>query len=163
MPASQAGRRRFDPGRPLHLFSRNSEHLATRPVSRDDRDDSPSPTYHPNSAAAGATDWLPLLAARRARRLPRRGLSNLFEALELEAMFWRARRYGTDGARVWFLFAINPERFAELPAADAGACAGELEGGESTSGLDPSRAESRSRGDEATEVGGNAWRSARIV
>ena len=87
------------------------------------------------------TDWLPLLAASRARRVPRCGLSNFFEALELEAMFVRVRRYGQSGARAWFLFAINPERFAELPAADAGARAGELEGGESTSGLEPSRAE----------------------
>jgi hypothetical protein len=96
--------------------------------------------------------------------LPLRGFSNLFEALELEALFWRVRRYGADGARLWFLFAINPERFAELPAADAGAsCAGELESGESSSGLEPSRVESRDRGDEATEVGGTAWRSARSV
>jgi hypothetical protein len=100
------------------------------------------------------TDWLPVLAASRARREPRRGLSNLFEALELEALFVRVRRYGSVGARAWFLFAINPERFAELPAADAGACAGELEGGASTSGLEPSRAESRDRSDEATGVRG---------
>jgi len=95
--------------------------------------------------------------------LPLRGFSNFFEALELEALFWRVRRYGSDGARLWFLFGINPERFAELPAADAGACAGELEGGESTSGPEPSRAESRDRSDDATGVGGTAWRSARIV
>jgi len=67
----------------------------------------------------------------------------LFEALELEAIFWRVRRYGRDDARVWFLLGINPERFVEPLAADAGACAGKLEGGESTSGLEPSRAESR--------------------
>jgi hypothetical protein len=154
MPASQAGRRRFDPGRPLHSLVCKFEQLAAHRENREDRDGALSPTYHLNSAARSATDWIPALAASRARRLPRRGLSNLFDALGLEALFWRAHRYGADGARLWFLFGINPERFAELPAADAGARAGELEGGESTSGLEPSRAESRSRDDEATEVGG---------
>src|SRR5271167_3543219 len=143
MPASQAGRRRFDPGRPLHSLARKSEQLAARRENRDDRDRLSTPKQHPKSAANSpiSTDWIPVLAASRARRLPRRGLSNLFEAFELEALFWRVRRYGADGARLWFSFGINPERFAELPAADAGACAGELEGGESTSGPEPSRAE----------------------
>lgn len=116
------------------------------------------------------------MAARR-RSLPRvrvelsphfdpktpRGLFNFFEALELEAIFVRVRRYGMDGASVWFLFGINPERFVEPSAADAGACAGELEGGESTSGArNPAARRGRSTGDEATEVRGAAWRSARI-
>ncbi len=50
MPASQAGRRRFDPGRPLHSFSCKSEQLATSSENREHRDESLSPTYHPQSA-----------------------------------------------------------------------------------------------------------------
>ena len=50
MPASQAGRRRFDPGRPLHPFTCKSERLEESREDRDDRDISLSPTYHPKGA-----------------------------------------------------------------------------------------------------------------
>jgi hypothetical protein len=55
MPASQAGRRRFDPGRPLHSFACKSEQLTASRENTDDRAASLSPTYHPNSTDE---DWL---------------------------------------------------------------------------------------------------------
>jgi len=79
----------------------------------------------------------------------------LCTTVAIEAVFRLIRRLGERKARHWFSIAINPERFVEPLTADAGASAGELDGGESTSGLEPSRAESRSRGAEATEVGGH--------
>ena len=158
MPASQAGRRRFDPGRPLHDFACRSEQLAARGENRDDRDGALSPTYHPKWADACAS--VPPRGAPGAARLL---LRELTDAIALEVLYQRVRRRGDLRARSTFAQIIYPERFVEPPAADAGACAGELESGESTSGLEPSRVESRNRGDEATEVGGTAWRSARIV
>ena len=154
MPASQAGRRRFDPGRPLHSFACKSEQLATSSENREVRDGSLSPTYHPKGAEDFASPPREALAAS--------AFQTLCSTVSVEALFQRIRRQGERNARHWFSIAINPERFVEPLKADAGASAGELEGGESTSGLEPSRAESRSRGDEAMEVGGTAWRSARI-
>ncbi len=179
MPASQAGRRRFDPGRPLHSFLCNSNDLARSPENSPDRDRALSPIHHLNEAGKGSVksdflalafalrglkSWLVPVAARRARRLPRRGFENLFDALEREALFIRVRRSGQDAARAFFEFAINPERFAELRKADASDRAGKVEGGEITSGQETlPRDEAKSRGDEATGLRGTAWRSPRTV
>jgi hypothetical protein len=138
MPASQAGRHRFEPGHPLHSFACKSEELEAHHENRDDRDRSLSPTYHPKSADDGASK--PPREAPGAARLLMRAL---IDAVVIEALYQRVRRRGDLRARSTFAAIIYPERFVEPLAADAGASAGKLEGGESTSGLEPSRAESR--------------------
>ncbi len=50
MPASQAGRRRFDPGRPLHSFPCNSNNLREAPEDSADRQRTRTPKQHPKSA-----------------------------------------------------------------------------------------------------------------
>src|ERR1700683_4878385 len=50
MPASQAGRRRFDPGRPLHSFPYNSNDLLAALERSADRQQTPTPKQHPKSA-----------------------------------------------------------------------------------------------------------------
>jgi hypothetical protein len=69
----------------------------------------------------------------------------LHVAIIFEVMYQRVRRFGDSRTRETFgRFVgtlINPERFAEPQKADAGASAGNLNGGESPSGREPSRAE----------------------
>lgn len=176
--SSQAGRRRFDPGRPLHKFGSYREQLEAQSESSTENCARPSPIHHPKPAVSGgpsrdllalafayrgSKSWFAFLAASRASRLPRRGFHKLFDTFETEVLFTRVRRCKESDARLWFAFAINPERFAEPQKVNAGALAGNIEGGASTSGLEPCRATICSRGDEATGVGGTAWRSPRIV
>ena len=180
MPASQAGRRRFDPGRPLHPFPKYSNPLDGGARISPDPARAPSPIHHPKPAEKKCLTGRLEPARLRARRIATALLVSVkFVALRLSPshrnwkargvsallLFPRAALHGVPARarRARSAANINPERFAELPAADAGAGAGELEGGESTNGPEPSRAESRDRGDEATEVRGTAWRSARIV
>src|SRR5450755_4576817 len=86
--SSQAGRRRFDPGRPLHRSPLNSNALEGARELSADGEPAPTPKQHPKSAAKGSVgsdflalasafrglkSWLVPLAARRASRSQRRG------------------------------------------------------------------------------------------
>src|ERR1700722_1283643 len=50
MPASQAGRRRFDPGRPLHDFAFDFTGLEGSSENCTDSESAPTPKQHPKSA-----------------------------------------------------------------------------------------------------------------
>jgi hypothetical protein len=65
MPASQAGRRRFDPGRPLHDSGNKFEGLGDSPERVTGEGYLPSPTYHPFLAV----DDPPLASTESARYL----------------------------------------------------------------------------------------------
>jgi hypothetical protein len=168
MPASQAGRRRFDPGRPLQEFLNDSGTLASSAGARAGRGASASPTYHPFSAGSSVyfvDSWpssSPPGSMPREARGAARAFAEIGTAIRLERVFLKVRRSGERRARRTFAAIIYPERFVEPQKADAGLRAGKPSDGETTSGYETLPCVgSHSRGDEAMGVRGTAWRSAR--
>jgi hypothetical protein len=125
----RAARRRFDPDRPLHTFPRNFAQLRGRLENSSDRERASSPIHHLKLAG----NLFPK-EPREARSAPRFNLGDLSEALVLEALYPRVRRRADPTRRRICAAIIYPDRFVEPQKADAGASAGNLEGGEITSG-----------------------------
>ncbi len=101
---SQAGRRRFDPGRPLHTFPNNSAHLESSQKIERERDGALSPIHHPNRAEGAL-----LSAQREALVATRYSLRELRGAIVLESIYQYVRRNRDCSARRVFAAIINPE------------------------------------------------------